>query len=174
MLKIKEIRILVTVAAIFLYLVVGCAPGGGGGSNDSPKPTPPQFEVTGHQLYLVDHGCLADCGYGGEMECIIENCLATIDDDLLCRGDIILLEAYGRNANENTTEHWYAVDFTDGLWDGSFGGSIVVTGKNFKTFASEAYYITDPDTYNIETWFVDADGKKTHPYDIALDFGGCK
>lgn len=179
MLKIKEIRMLVTVgAAIFLYLFVGCAPaGGGGGSNDSkPKPTPPPFEVTAHQLYLVDHGCLADCGYGGEMECVIENCLATIDDDLLCRGDIILPEVFGYNKNANTTHFWYVIDFTDGLWenDSMPGATEFVGGENFRAFPSQAYYITDPDTYRMEIWLGDANGNKTKPYHVYLDFEGCE
>lgn len=171
----KLLSTIMLLAMTIPFIYGGCSFSGGGGSgpSDGPKPKPVPFEVTGHQLYLVDHQCLVDCGYGGEMECIIANCLAEIDGDLLCRGDIILLEVYGRNVNENTIELWYAVDYTDGTWDGSIGGAVDAPGKNFKVFATEGYYLTDPDTYGIETWFVDADRNKTHPYDIAIDFGGC-
>jgi len=159
---------------VLLIALVGCNGGGGSGSGSGdisiPKPKP-TFEMTDHQLYLSSHECLADCFY--DLECAIENCLAEIDDDLLCRGDILLLEAFGYNKNENTSEFWFAVDFENGMWDGSFGGEIDVTGKNFSTFASQAYYFVDPNTFRIEAWFVDADGNKTKPYHIDIYLEEC-
>ena len=175
----RKFLILVVIMMLTMpFIYGGCyfaASSGGGVSSDKPDPDP-IFKVTDHQLHLVDHQCLADCGYGGEMECIIENCLSTIDDDLLCLGDIILPEVFGYNENANTTHFWYVVDFTDGLWDNdSMPGETEFTGgKNFRAFPSQAYYITDPDTYRIEIWLGDADSNKTKPYHIFLDFGGCE
>jgi hypothetical protein len=159
--------------ALIMLALSGCK-GSGGGSSSEEKPEPlPVFEVTGHQLYLMSHECLAECVYN--LDCAKENCLVKTDDDQLCRGNIILPEVFGYNPNANTTELWYAVDFTDGgLWDGSYGGETEFIGtSNFSAMANQAYYITDPDTYRLEIWLYDANGNKTKPYHIFIDPEEC-
>jgi len=154
-----------------LVITVGCAPPSGGGGEDEEAATPAvAFEITGHQLYLVDHQCLADCGYGAEMECIIDNCLSVIDSDQLCLGDIVLLEAFGHNENQNTTQRFFAVDFESGLWDGGYGGDVDITDQDFSVFMSQAYYIDDIRAYSMQIWMVDADGNKTKSYNIPIEF----